>query len=453
MLRVDRRWIMGFRRQLWVGYSASFLITLAAGTLAVAALQVVAARQSRLAREYADELVQVERLRYQAERVIATTRGYLLTRDLDARDRVTSAVVELDARLDEVELASNAPARRLELVAIREAAYRYVEVAGSIVADAAAHPRIVDRDMRAPREALRIQLEELAHGERGAFEDALADARDGARRAGLLVGLTAGLGLALSALVAAAVMRRTSRQWVAEHRALDEAWDAAAARQEALAIVSHDLRGPLTTIVMGTDVLSGSVSKGREARIVNMVRVATDRMKHLVDQLLDAAQLDAGKLQLELADCEVEALLRLPVELLAPQAAHASVDLEVVPAREHLTVRADRERILQVLINLIGNALKFSPKETTVSVRAEACPDGVQFSVEDQGPGIHSDQLAHVFERFWHGAPKASDASVGLGLYICKKLVEAHGGRIWVDSSPGSGSRFRVVLPRGGPAR
>lgn len=446
---------MGFRRQLLAGYSALFVITVMTGSLGVVALRHTATSEAGLAHQYAEELLQVERLRFQAERIVATMRGFLVVREPDYLDRVKQATTELDARLAELRGARLSPASANDLEAVTRLAHAYADSARDIAnEDPPAVARALDHMLKPLRSDLQQHLDSLAQRERASFEDALGHSRRRASSAGVLLGLIAGIGLAISALLAAAVMRRLARQHAAQSKAADDARHAAVSRQEVLAIVSHDLRGPLGTVLMGSELLSMSLEDPKMSadsrRHLRAIRCAADRMKHLVDQILDADHIDAGKLQLSFAMCDVGALLRTSVDMFAAAAAQAQVTLRADPLDAPLVVRADNERVLQVLGNLIGNALKFTPAGGAISVRARQVAHGVELDVEDNGTGIPAEQLAQLFDRYWQA--RRGDASratgVGLGLYICKKLVEAHRGRIWVDSHPGNGSCFHFTLPR-----
>jgi signal transduction histidine kinase len=444
---------MGFRRQMWLGYATSFLITLSAATFAVLALHVVANSQQLLSRQYTDQLLNVERLRYRAEHIIASTQGYLARPDDRAREQLVAALADFDARLTDVDAYTYDPIGMLRIATIHATAHHYVEIANAVASKQRSDAvHAINARLPGLRDTMRGLVDQLAHDKREAFEEALAGSYDRASDASILVGLTAGLGLALSACLATLVMRRLSRQRRAELQAADEARKSSAARQEVLAVVSHDLRGPLATILTGSELLATSSSKEATRldapRVMRMVKLAVDQTRHLVDQILDAGQLDAGALRLTPADHDVASLVQTCADVMAVHADQAAVHLHVQPPSMPTTIQVDRERLLQVLSNLVGNALKFSPRHANVYVRAEASDDGVRFSVEDEGPGIPPEQVGQLFERYWHANRGASGRGIGLGLYISKRLVDAHGGRIWVDSTPGQGARFCFTVPR-----
>jgi signal transduction histidine kinase len=229
-------------------------------------------------------------------------------------------------------------------------------------------------------------------------------------------------------------------------------------RDRVMAIVSHDLRNPLNAVAMASELLLLDLPEKKRQGYVAAIKRSADLMKHLVDDLLDAANIEAGGLRLVRRTLSVDQLLTAAADALAPLAAARSLQL-IVDAPRGLEVRADRKRAAQVLDNLMGNAIAHSPDGGTVRVSAshaggpDAPGDGVRFTVTDTGPGIPAPDLDRVFDRFWQGQNRRGEGS-GLGLAIAKGIVEAHGGRIWVESDEGRGSTFGFTLPSPGtPAR
>jgi signal transduction histidine kinase len=161
------------------------------------------------------------------------------------------------------------------------------------------------------------------------------------------------------------------------------------------------------------------------------------------------ASIDAGRLRVKQGDRWTAAdVVREALQLFEPVAAETARNIVVTASPPpDVEVTCDRDRILQVLSNLIGNALKFTAEGATVALRAEATADEVRFTVSDTGPGLSPEQIPHVFERNWQADQGARSGS-GLGLFIAKSVIEAHGGRIWVESDLGKGSAFAFTLPR-----
>jgi PAS domain S-box-containing protein len=229
-------------------------------------------------------------------------------------------------------------------------------------------------------------------------------------------------------------------------------------RDRVMAIVSHDLRNPLNAVVMASDLLLLDLPEKKRQGYVAAIKRSANFMKQLVDDLLDAANIEAGGLRLVRKTLSVDQLLTAAVDAIAPLAAARSLQL-IVDVPQGLEVRADRKRTMQVLDNLMGNAITHSPDGGTVRISAahaggpDAPGDGVRFTVTDMGPGIPATDLHRVFDRFWQGQNRRGEGS-GLGLAIARGIVEAHGGRIWVESDEGRGSTFGFTLPPPGtPAR
>jgi signal transduction histidine kinase len=221
------------------------------------------------------------------------------------------------------------------------------------------------------------------------------------------------------------------------------------AREEVLAIVSHDLRNPLNAITLATSLLQmtdGLASEDREQ--LDIIGISARRMAHLIADLLDVTRLEGGKrLPIEPERVEPADLMRESYELFRAQAAAAQITLQQQLAEHVPAVHADRHRVMQVLSNLIGNAMKFTPPGGVISFGASLRKEGdVLFTVSDTGPGIDAPNLDDIFTPYWQ-AKRAERLGAGLGLPIAKGIVESHAGRIWVESQPGQGTRFYFTLP------
>jgi signal transduction histidine kinase len=219
------------------------------------------------------------------------------------------------------------------------------------------------------------------------------------------------------------------------------------AREELLAIVSHDLRNPLNCIVASAGMLQRAASSPQHAlRATHAILRAAQRMERLIGDLLDLAQINAGQLVVAQQTFEARSVVHDSLEIFKPLAAEKQVHLVSDVREEGLQLYCDRDRVLQVLSNLLGNAIKFTPEAGSVTVSAERVGRELIFVVSDTGPGIPEEQLAHIWDRFW-SVKKPQMTGVGLGLFIAKGLVEAHGGRIWADSTVGTGTTFYFTLP------
>ena len=216
-------------------------------------------------------------------------------------------------------------------------------------------------------------------------------------------------------------------------------------RDDMVAAVSHDLRDPLQTISSAATALRLDPQSPENADSVESIAVASVQMRRLVQDLLDISLIESGQLPINTAPISPGDLLREAAMLVQPQAEAAHVRIDTMVAANLPPISIDHHRILQVLANLLGNALKFGATGGLVVLSARRQGGAIRISVEDFGAGISSEDQARVFDRFWCGDRRS--AGVGLGLAVAKGIVEAHGGQIGVESQPGTGSAFYFTLP------
>jgi len=228
------------------------------------------------------------------------------------------------------------------------------------------------------------------------------------------------------------------------------AQDATRARDDLVAIVSHDLRNPIHTINMAAAFLL-EVAPPVDRRITSrrqleVIQRQANRANRLISDLLDVAKIQAGGLTVEPVPVDVLSLVQEALESANPLATSNQLKLCREVEDDGARVLSDRDRVLQVFANLLGNAIKFTPKGGEITIRAESAGSEIRFGVCDTGPGIPPEHLPHVFDRYWQ-AKSTAKLGTGLGLSIAKGIVEAHGGRIWVESEPGKGASFIFTLP------
>jgi signal transduction histidine kinase len=217
--------------------------------------------------------------------------------------------------------------------------------------------------------------------------------------------------------------------------------------------VSHELRTPLTAIKGFIETLQDGAAEDPAVRdrFLSTIAVETERLTRLTNDLLLLTRADAGRLDLQLIPTDLVASVRRAVAQLEPCAREKRVAVQVEPPDAPVSVLADDDRIHQVLVNLLDNGLKFAPAGGHVTISFGQADDQVSCTVADTGPGIPGEEIPHLFERFYRGdrsrARAGGENGAGLGLAIVKAIVEAHGGRIWVESEPGQGTRFTFTLP------
>lgn len=226
---------------------------------------------------------------------------------------------------------------------------------------------------------------------------------------------------------------------------------AVAAREETMAVVSHDLRNPLSSVSAAAELLlEVPLPDDRRRQQLKGIRRAADRMHRLISDLLDVARIDAGGLSVDAVPVPVASLLEEAAALIHPQAREKGVNVAVEVEAGLPDVAGDRDRLLQVLGNLLGNAMRHTPEGGRIELAARVVDaDEVEVVVGDSGEGIPAEDLPHLFDRFWRRDHSDSEGA-GLGLAIVKGIVEAHGGRVDVESRPAEGARFRVRLRAAG---
>jgi signal transduction histidine kinase len=250
-----------------------------------------------------------------------------------------------------------------------------------------------------------------------------------------------------------------SRDEVAE---LAEAFNAMAVRlrrvdemkEEFFATISHELRSPLTSVREAAHLLGDGVPgdlNAKQHRLVSIIGTSADRLLRLVNQILELSRLRAGMQPIRHERVDVERIAERAVEELRPRAEEAGVVLEREKVGGSFVVTGDEDRVMQVCVNLIANAVRFTPHGGQVVVRVVDASAEVEIQVEDTGRGIPAPALPYIFE--WYRQAHQDPGGTGLGLAIVRSAVEAHGGRVTVESQEGKGSRFTVLLPRGGESR
>jgi signal transduction histidine kinase len=249
----------------------------------------------------------------------------------------------------------------------------------------------------------------------------------------------------LLAQTAAAALHR-ARTYDAEREKRREAEVLARAREEVLGVVAHDLRNPLNLIQMTAELmLDEDLPHPRKSEMLGIAIRAAKEMNRLIEDLLDTVRLQSGRLSLDVEDVSVDEIMRQAEVTFRPVAERRRVHFETA-AQDGVTVRADPTRVSQIVGNLLGNAIKFTPEQGSVKLLATPQDAQVLFQITDDGPGIPADNMPHIFDSFWQ-ARKSDRRGVGLGLAIAKTLVEAQGGKIWVESKVDHGSTFSFSLP------
>lgn len=222
---------------------------------------------------------------------------------------------------------------------------------------------------------------------------------------------------------------------------------ATVARDEVLGAVSHDLRNPLAAISLCARALAADMPDENRREVIGTITESASMMNRMIQDLLDVATIDSGHLRIDVAQQQVEPLVDQALELTRAAALERGINVRASVPASLPEITADPTRIVQVLDNLVTNAIKFTQPGGSVTVSVESPGDLLMISVRDTGIGIPATHLPHIFDRHWHARRISRTAGTGLGLAIAKGIIEAHGGRITVDSTEGAGSTFSFTLP------
>lgn len=239
------------------------------------------------------------------------------------------------------------------------------------------------------------------------------------------------------------------RQYEKEKKARHEAELAINSREELMAVVSHDLRNPLSSILMNSHILKKFLagSEDKTKSILDRIHRSAMSMNNLIEDILNVTKLEANQVTLDLKPHSVSEILQETIDILHSLAQDKDIKLELARDSYQCVAQVDQGRMLQVFSNIIGNAIKFTPENGSIITRIEKCgPDMVKILIKDCGPGIAKENLPYVFDRFWQ-AKEAKRLGTGLGLAIVKGIVERHHGEIWAESENRQGTTFVIKLP------
>lgn len=240
------------------------------------------------------------------------------------------------------------------------------------------------------------------------------------------------------------------RQFKLEEEARAKAERATRQIEELMRVISHDLKTPLASFRLNLTVLDRSLKKKAItdfSELIKQMDKGATNMGALIDDILTLAKSENGMMDLELNEENPNDLLNDVLDVVQPLARQKQIALEVLPLQKQALIPCDRARVRQVLLNLLSNAIKFTPQKGKITILVTERDADDLFTIKDSGPGIAPDDLPHVFDRFWQ-ADSHKRKGTGLGLTIAKTVVEAHGGKIWVNSREGSGSSFFFTLPK-----
>jgi signal transduction histidine kinase len=440
--------IMSFGKQLLFGISAVIAVMMFCAAMSLATLWASRNETSEITSELLEQLETTQRLAVLSERLIASARGYMLTVDARERRLVDEVANELSQQLKSVTNEARRTLRMSQLVAVRLATERYLGEVYRVTSRSSVSELVYERDVQPAGAELTVAVRRLLESERRRAEQLTQRSGQRVQLAGIILVVGSGLGALIGVVLAVLVSRRLFGEYSRGQQTARAAAQAARARKELLDMASHDLRSPLHSIMLTVDVMRHEHGGSPQ---LDVLEHSAQRMQKLVEGLLDASEAETTGLILERQHTTISKLFQSTIEMFTTQADRAGVRLVVHEAPTDL-IELDCERVLQILSNLVSNALSFTPRDGEITLRATRLVDSIRISVTDTGPGIPEEERTALFQSFYQAhqgrdQKRSRRGSVGLGLYIARSLVLAHGGRIGVDSQLGSGSTFWFELP------
>lgn len=435
---------VNFATKLLTGFAVVLVLVVVPSLLSVWRFARAADQRESGNRRLHEAVLHVERARAAEASATAAGRGFLVTRDPEFLERRQEAQAQLRAAIDQLSSRVDTPKGQQLTETVIQALGGLQQLQDERIALAKAganleklHP--TEDEAYQARSDFASALDALLTYKEERLAEGLNEAKEFARG-----GLWISLMVIVFALLAGALFAVLLSQHLTD--AYERERRAVAARDGLMGAVAHDLRVPLSAITLKAALVRRTAVDEHSRRNAGSIQSVATRMEYMIRTLLDTASAEAGRLKIFPEPVRVEDALHEVVDTFELIAGSSSVRLTTEIQTPNLGVRADRDRLLEVLVNLVDNALKFSPEGGTVVLQAAQAGDEVRFSVIDQGPGIASEDLPRLFERHWSASTGKKGS--GLGLYIVKQIIEAHRGRIWGESRVGHGAAFHFTLPR-----
>ena len=473
--------------RMMIGYLTIFI--------SVAAVSAYAFSQLALFRGVTDDILQVDnRMRDLSQKiadsVLAQTRyerKYIITKDKEFINQFMFAEKDLNKRIDEAMSIADTAHKKEMLITVRNHYRRYTSTFGKEVKlIKKKQPYLQDNYKEKKKKAVDGILWELRnlklHTEQNTYEKIKHLGESGAKTNKIAIVMAMGfilLGIITSIFITRSVtrplsfMRKKTRQIAGGdfdcnldlssppeigdlaqdfNLMCDRLKEIDRMKSNFFSLMAHELRTPLASIREGTNLLLegiGEELKENRKEVLTIIAEESNRLTDLVNSLLDLSKMEAGMIALNLEKSAISSLINKAVSEMGPLAMAKNVGIEVKIPQDLPYIKIDRERILQALRNLIGNAVKFTPGGGHITISAQPMENGVGVSVADTGPGIPKEDLNAIFDKFQQATMTSYNKikGTGLGLAIVKHIINAHGGKVWVESEPGCGSIFIFLLP------
>ena len=449
-----------FERRIYANLSAVVLVLIPLAAVTFMSLRRIIAEQRTLISVDMQHVLETERLRALDSTLSSIMPIYVLSGDSALLRRFYEGYDQFDDLEGQLAKSEVDPVVQSRLGHVKELSHQLRALAkpGIQMREHGASTDDVNKyfykNMTLLAEDLRTALKEISVRENDNLEAAKL-------RVSRMLDWVAGLLIVLSAIALVLILfiGRLTKTAIRQKRELDLEQESelrheqkiSLARREVVEVVSHDLKNPLAAIKMSCDLMREQLFAGRPTpefiESLNIVCRSADSMDLLIKGLLDHSKIESGVLRLEKTQTNFSQLVSDIAERFKPLARKRSIEFDCkIEGEGMILANCDPGRIDQVVSNIVGNALKFTDEGGCVHVAVKHRDAEVVVSVEDSGPGIEREELPHVFERLWH-AQNTERAGHGLGLSIAKSIVDAHKGRIWVNSEKGKGSKFSFEIP------
>ena len=442
---------MTFRNKVALGFAATIVLGALTGAIALYALRLVVKAGNIVALDYSQEVIEAQSTHIAGEAMIASSRGFLLTGKSAALTKMKERRSEFFAELSRLHRLVRTDEGKRLAHEIEQLAGDYVIAIDSLLKQRSNRrlplPAILESfesELQPKREQLDSAIKRFVNHKQRLLDVARITSQEASSRALFMVIIVSLSAIALAITLALLLTRTLTRLY-------RDAQDAIRLREDVLAIVSHDLQNPIGAMILNIELLSRFIEQTSNRqnfeKPLSLLRHSVHHMTRLIVNLLDISRLEAGQLPIEKGEHFPRALVKKVLLDLEPLAKDKSLRITTAFRDQNSKILCDSERIGQALSNLIGNAIKFTPAGGLITIETTLKDDKVRFTISDTGPGIPEDQLRNIFDRYKQARAQDHKRGSGLGLFIAKGIVEAHGGTISVKSILNQGSVFEFSLP------
>lgn len=437
-----------FLMNAYLGFAAVILLLVIGMVISVRRLGEINDSQIARIREEEYQITLAERLRGFGAQIAAAARGYVITGNPDLLTMMHNAEAEFDQTVKTMKTTKLTTEEMRFMVEVEQSATDYRRVQQALVPQAA-NQNAVKQWLQTevlPRQLVFARtLDRFVAHEQDEIQNTYVQARNDRNEVTAWIYGMLGILFLASLAVAGYVTRLLARSYRATDKALAISRRALAGRDELIGIVAHDLRNPLAAITLRTMAIRQRDMPDPVRRQVEAVENIAMRAEYIIKTMLDVSEIEEGRFAISPTHCNVDKIVDNAVAMVENVAASKQLQIKSMVTPVSLAVRADQERVLEVLSNLIDNAIKVAPPGSTITIDVTREDDRVRFTVSDAGPAIPSELLSHMFARFWEG-PVRDRNRTRVSLFSAKAIVEAHGGTIRADSAE-RGASFTFTLP------